>query len=299
MKKVIVLTGAAGFVGQKLASKLINLDYEVIALDLIDPKIENVNFKHLNIGCDLEIDSIQIPQESIFVHLAAMSTDSSCKESPADAVNINLGGTTRLVELANRNNCTRFIFASSEWVYPEKQDSLPQNETELLNLENLNSLYAITKLMGENIIRTTCNATNISLRFGIVYGPRMKPGSAPESIAFKVSQGEDVTLGAGHTSRRFIFIDDLVDGIIQAIIENAPLKSCIYNLSGLELINLFEIAQTAKEITNKKVKIVDAGGIPSIRNPDPSNFMRDFGFTPRITLPVGLQACLNVMKINA
>ena len=296
MKKVVAISGAAGFVGRKLASRLVELDYEVIALDLIDPEIKKVKFHHFDIAKDLELSKIKLPQESVFVHLAAMSTDPICKEKPIDAVNINLLGTSRIVELVNKSNCSKLIFASSEWVYPEKQDSNPQTETNSLNLENLNSLYAITKLIGENIVRTTCSIPNISLRFGIVYGPRTKPGSAPESIAFKISQGEDVTLGAGSTARRFIYVDDLVEGISCAIMETPPNNSCVYNLSGDELISLMQIAKTAMVISKQQVKIIDSGGIASIRNPDPVKFMKDFGFATKFSLSAGLKACLDVMK---
>jgi nucleoside-diphosphate-sugar epimerase len=296
MKKVVAISGAAGFVGRKLAYRLAELDFEVIALDLINPEIENVSFQYFDISKDLEPSSVNIPEESIFVHLAAMSTDSLCKENPVKAVSINLTGTARVVELVNQSHCSRLIFASSEWVYPELQDSKLQEEDDPLRLEDLQSLYAMTKLMGENIVRTTCTISNVTLRFGIVYGPREKAGSAPESIAYKISKGENVTLGAGSTARRFIFVEDLIDGICSAITVSLPKSSSVYNLSGNELINLMTIAKTAQEITDQRVQIIDKGGEPSIRNPDPSNFMKDFGFSPKFSISAGLNACLAVMK---
>jgi nucleoside-diphosphate-sugar epimerase len=296
MKKAVAISGAAGFVGRRLASKLVELGFDVIALDLIDPKIERVDFHFFDIGNDLQLSKVNLPPRTIFVHLAAMSTDTSCKENPVGAINVNLLGTTRIVELVNKSNCSKLIFASSEWVYPEMQKSKLQGETDSLTLEDLDSLYAITKLMGENIVRTTCVIPNISLRFGIVYGPRSKPASAPESIAYKISQGEDVTLGSGKTARRFIFVDDLIDGISLAITESAQKSSSVYNLSGLELTNLVKIAETARDITNQQVKIIDGGGKPSVRNPDPSNFMTDFGFIPNFSISAGLKACLDVMN---
>lgn len=296
MKNVIVLSGAAGFVGKKLASRLVELNFKVIALDLVNPEIQEVDFYYFDIAQNLDLLKLAIPEGSIFVHLAALSTDPICRENPIDAVNINVTGTARIVELVNRFNFSRLIFASSEWVYPEKQDSISQTESDSLRLENLDSLYAITKLIGENIVRTTCSVPNISLRFGIVYGPRTKPGSAPESIAHKISLGEHVTLGAGGTARRFIFVDDLIEGIYRAIIGVLPSQSCIYNLSGSELVNLKQIADISKDITKQRVDVTDARGIPSIRNPDPSNFMKDFDFNPKFSLSDGLKACLIQMK---
>jgi nucleoside-diphosphate-sugar epimerase len=78
--------------------------------------------------------------------------------------------------------------------------------------------------------------------------------------------------------------------------ETAPNNSSVYNLSGDELISLMQIAETAIEISNQQVKIMDGGGIASIRNPDSVKFMKDFGFATKFSLSAGLKACLDVMK---
>lgn len=295
MSRIVAISGAAGFVGRRLVTRLIELGYEVIALDLVDPQITGSIFHFFDIGDDLMQKKVNLPKNSIFVHLAAMSTDSQCKQDIIGAVNINLVGTARVIDLVNLSSCSKLIFASSEWVYPEKQDQKLQTEHESLELENLNSLYAMTKLMGENLVRVACKIPSIILRFGIVYGPRSKAGSAPESISYKIAQGEDVSVGAGKTSRRFIYVDDLVEGIVSAIEGDVPQFNSIYNLSGSELISLIHVAETAQRITGNNVQVIDGGALPSIRNPDPSKFIKDFGFTPHISLADGLKACIDAM----
>lgn len=295
MSRIVAISGAAGFVGRRLVTRLIELGYEVIALDLVDPQITGSIFHFFDIGDDLMHKKVNLPKNSVFVHLAAMSTDSQCKQDIIGAVNINLVGTARVIDLVNLSSCSKLIFASSEWVYPEKQDQKLQTEHESLELENLNSLYAMTKLMGENLVRVACKIPSIILRFGIVYGPRSKAGSAPESISYKIAQGEDVSVGAGKTSRRFIYVDDLVEGIVSAIEGDVPQFNSIYNLSGSELISLIHVAETAQRITGNNVEVIDGGALPSIRNPDPSRFIKDFGFTPHISLADGLKACIDAM----
>ena len=296
MSKVVAITGAAGFVGRKLAMSLKSQGYEVIALDVVDPQLEGIRYAHFDINKDVPQIDMEKVEGATFVHLAALSTDPQCKADPNGALNTNLTGTSRVIELVNKLNFSRFIFASSEWVYPESNSNVLQNEEDSLHLEDLNSLYAMTKLMGENLVRATCQVPFISLRFGIVYGPRTKPGSAPESIAFKIAQGENVSVGSIATARRFIFVDDLVKGICAAIGTSKEFQNEVFNLSGSQLVSLSDIATTTIEITNKQVKVNDGGSTASIRNPNPNKFMEYFNFTPTISLREGLKLCLEVMK---
>lgn len=296
MSKAVVITGAAGFVGKKLALKLNSKGYKVIALDILDPEIHNVTFINLDINENIVDAQDKIPTGATFIHLAALSTDSQCKENPIRALNTNLTGTARIIGLAQNRNAERFIFASSEWVYPELPVTDLQTEDTAVSLESLSSLYAMTKLMGENLVRSTCEIPYITLRFGIVYGPRTKPGSAPESIAYKISQGENVSIGSGDTARRFIYVDDLVDGISLTISNRTAKVNTIYNLSGDKLVSLNDISREVMNLLNKRVQVIEGGLTPSIRNPSPDKFNHDFNFKPSTSLRDGLETCIATMK---
>ena len=298
MENPIVVTGASGFVGRKLAVKLRDAGFEVTAIDVNDPKIDRVNFVKTDISQEMVIDESKIPKSAIFIHLAALSTDGQCKVNPKQALETNLVGTARVIELATEKEATKFVFASSEWVYPERTDDHLQQETDFLNLESLNSLYAMTKLMGENLLRATCTIPTVVLRFGIVYGPRPKPGSAPESIALQVSRGEVVKIGAGGTSRRFIYIEDLIEGIHKAVKSSENVVYQVFNLSGNQLLSLVEIAEASMRLTNRGVQVVDGGSSPSIRNPDPSKFMNEFQFHSEVNIEEGLSRCLRAMGLS-
>lgn len=296
MSKVVVVTGASGFVGKKLVLKLISIGHEVIALDMVDPEIQNVTFVKVDITNKLDDLQEKIPAGATLVHLAAISTDSQCKADPIGAINTNLAGTARVIDLAHTRQAQRFIFASSEWVYPESPNRHLQTEETLVSLEQLSSLYAMTKLMGENLVRSTCNIPFITLRFGIIYGPRVKAGSAPESIAYKISRGEDVSIGSGGTARRFIYIDDLIDGICLTVSNELVKVNTIYNLSGDKLVSLMDVSDEVMNLLNKDIRVIEGGSTPSVRNPDPSKFNYDFQFKPSVSIRDGLKACITEMQ---
>ena len=296
MSKNIVVTGSSGFVGKIFTKKLSLLGFNVFALDLVDPCVENVSYIKCDIGRDFDYSKFDIPRGSIFVHLAALSTDTQCKQNPSLAMAVNLLGTQRVVELAKHTEASHFIFASSEWVYPETQISKTQRESDKLDLSDLNSLYAMTKLIAENILRIENSIPTTILRFGIVYGPRILPGSAPESIALKVALNEKIELGSAKTARRFIYVDDLAEAITKCVVTNPTDKYSIFNVSGENLISLEDIVDTAKKISASNSTIFSKDLNTSIRNPDPTQFESVFGKITKTSLEEGLGKCLTAMQ---
>jgi UDP-glucose 4-epimerase len=296
VSKTVVVTGASGFVGKILTKELTSLGFKVIALDFTDPCLAGVRFIGCDIGMDFDFSKFEIPRESIFVHLAALSTDTQCKQEPSKAMAVNLLGTQRVLELAKATSSSHFIFASSEWVYPERQTIEPQLESDKLSLSDLNSLYAMTKLMAENVLRVNSLIPTTILRFGIVYGPRVTPGSAPESIVLKVSSGEKIELGSTKTSRRFIYVDDLVEAIIRCANSYPTQKFSIFNVSGDTLTSLKDIVEIARFLSRSNSEILSKESVPSIRNPDPTKFEDTFGKITKTSLKEGLEKCLNEMQ---
>lgn len=295
--KVLFITGSSGFVGQRLANKANFLGFKVVGVDIkVDPN-NKWESHEVNI---LENDfSYLIPKDAIVIHLASLSTDSACRNNPQLAVNVNYLGTLNTINCANKARAGHFIFASSEWVYPEKTEIIEQFESDILNLEDLQSLYAITKLVGESLVRTESKIPYTNLRFGIVYGPRETPGSSIEVLALKVHNNEEITVGSNLTARRFIFIDDLVDGILKcAILETEEIPNNALNLTGDELISLGEVVNCTGELLGKQTNILTELKIPSIRNP-----VNDYGksllkWDPITTLSIGIQLCLVEMTKN-
>ena len=296
-KPTLVITGSSGFVGQKLVAAAVKSEYKVIGIDI--EKLETLECEQFKIDLANEDFYNLVPKNSVIIHLASLSDDTSCKKNPLGAIEANLKATARVIDNANRLNSLQLIFASSEWVYPEKSEYCEQFETDSLDLANLNSLYAISKLTGESLIRTICKIPYSLLRFGIIYGPRKLPGSAVESIAFKISQETDIEVGSSKTSRSFIYIDDLIEGILKVIeIGNSTAGVIPINISGNKLYSLGEIVEIVNQFLEKKVKITETGTIPSIRNPNIQRAREILGWEPKTTLIDGVTKCLAVMNLE-
>jgi nucleoside-diphosphate-sugar epimerase len=129
-----------------------------------------------------------------------------------------------------------------------------------------------------------------------VYGPRFPPGSAVESIAWKIHSDEEVKIGSRNTARRFIHVNDVISGILKCIkIGPSFLNQRIINLSGAELVSLGDIVNASNELLNKSAQIIETGSSPSIRNPVNALAFELLGWKPKIDLKVGLLECLAFM----
>ena len=293
-KTTLVVTGSSGFVGEQLVLAAERKGYEVIGIDL--KKSDKLSCHQLELDLSKESFFQVIPENSIIIHLASLSTDGACKANPLVAIDANLRATALLLDNAIKSKVAHLVFASSEWVYPELPTVIAQSEKDELKLTSLNSFYAMTKLFGESLIRVDSKIPYTILRFGIVYGPRFPPGSAAESIAWKVYSDEEVKIGSKNTSRRFIFIDDLISGILNCI-EMGPsfLNQKIINISGSELISLDNLVNTSNEILKKSAQINENRGTPSIRNPVIDSALELLDWKPKIDLKSGLSECLTFM----
>ena len=293
LKFPIVITGADGFVGRALNDKLQNLGFQTICIDsnpIFDETLkEDITSSKI---------SILIPENSIIVHLAAMSTDSMCKQDPISAININMIGTINLANIAVEKKCKQFIFASSEWVYGDIDGKNEKNENSAIDVSTLKSIYAVTKAAMEPIINQILGTTNtVILRFGIVYGPRKKSWSAVERLLVDVSEKEIIEVGSLENGRCFIYIDDLVEGIISSFRVKG---NSLFNLSGDKLITLGDVIKTSAELLSKN---------PIVKEKDPTKFVQrnlsnlkareSLEWEPKIDLHNGLERIAKYLKLKA
>lgn len=296
-KQTLVITGSSGFVGEIFALRAIREGFEVIGIDL--KKSNKLPCHQLELDLTSENFHNEIPENATIIHLASLSTDGACQANPLMALDANLRATALILENAVKSKASHFVFASSEWVYPELPNIAAQNEKDELKLTSLKSLYAMTKLFGESLIRVDSKVPYTILRFGIVYGPRFPPGSAAESIAWKVYSDEEVKIGSKNTARRFIHVNDLISGILKCIdIGPSFLNQKIINLSGAELVSLANVANASNKILKKSTQIIETGGTPSIRNPVIDSALELLDWKPKIDLKSGLSDCL-VFMIDA
>jgi len=279
----VFVTGADGFVGRSLVSRLRRQGVEVVAIDAEPTENGTVRADI----CDPEIEQL-IPDQSIVVHLAALSTDGQCREDPERAVQVNIAGTLNLANASKRKNARQFIFASSEWVYGDTSGEQVKTETSPIDVANLTSIYAVTKAAAEPLLRSDIAPRNVTnLRFGIVYGPRRDSWSAVERLLVDVSDQNTIHVGSVHTGRRFIYVDDLVEGIIASI---GQLGFSTFNLSGNDLVTIGDIIATSAKLLSRAPEVIQASPPDWVqRNPSNALAVKILGWSPRYDIAKGIR----------
>jgi UDP-glucuronate 4-epimerase len=166
----------------------------------------------------------------VIVHLAARAGVRPSIEDPLGYQDVNVGGTQNLFELARMWNVQQFVFASSSSVYGVNP-RVPWSEEDHV-LQPI-SPYASTKVSGEllgHVYSHLYGIRFVALRFFTVYGPRQRPDLAIHKFARAMMAGRPISVfGDGSTRRDYTYIDDIVSGIVAAM---------LYDRSPYEVINL-------------------------------------------------------------
>ena len=134
--------------------------------------------------------------------------------TPEDAERVNARGTVAVLEAARRAGVKRIVYASTIWVYSDCDEEAVDEDT---LLPPPSHLYTSTKLAGELYCKAYQELYGIDytiLRFGIPYGPRAREAAVIPAFVNKAFKGEPLTLaGDGSQSRRFVYVEDLADGV--------------------------------------------------------------------------------------
>ncbi len=180
--------------------------------------------------------------------------------SPEDAERVNARGTVAVLEAARRAGVKRIVYASTIWVY---SDCEPEAVDEDTLLPPPSHLYTSTKLAGELYCKAYQELYGIDytiLRFGIPYGPRAREAAVIPAFVNKAFKGEPLTLaGDGSQSRRFVYVEDLADGVALGLDDVATNR--VYNLASDENVTIKQIAETVKDLIGN-VEIVHTPARP-------------------------------------
>ncbi len=265
----ILITGAAGFIGSTLADRLLAEGREVVGLDSFDPyypeamKRENLRFAEAHSNFRLEVGDIRDAEqvERIFaegrfeavVHLAALAGVRPSWQRPTAYADVNVTGTSVLLDAAVRHGNPRFVFASSSSVYGERSDG-PFKESD--RVDRPISPYAATKKAGELVAHTFHHAHGLSatcVRFFTCYGPRQRPDLAIRLFAEKMLRGEPIPIyGDGSSLRDFTYIDDIVDGLTRAV--DKDLGYVILNFGAGRMVSILEFVEVLEQTLGVKAE---------------------------------------------
>ena len=241
--KVVLVTGAAGFIGANLVKRLLaEFDsIKVIGIDSIteyyDVRLKYERLEELSVYGDRFVfikDSIAKKGvvDSIFtdhhpqvvVNLAAQAGVRYSITNPDAYIESNLIGFYNILEACRHYSVEHLVYASSSSVYGSNK-KVPYSTDD--KVDNPVSLYAATKKSNELMAHAYSKLYNIpstGLRFFTVYGPCGRPDMAYFSFTNKLLKGETIQIfNYGNCKRDFTYIDDIVEGVVR-IMQHAPEK---------------------------------------------------------------------------
>lgn len=304
----ILVTGAAGFIGSHLCSRLLERGYDVVGLDnfdeFYDPAVKRRNVRELfdhaafrlvegDIRDAAALDALPDDVTAV-VHLAARAGVRPSIERPLLYQDVNVTGTHQLLELARRRGIRRFVFGSSSSVYGNNE-KVPFSEDD--PVDRPISPYAATKRAGELLCHTYRHLFGIgclSLRFFTVYGPRQRPDLAIHKFTRLLSSGASIQrFGDGTTKRDYTHIGDIVQGIEAAIsyLESHPEAFEIINLGGsrtVELSHLIELISDALGVEPTIEELPPQPGDVERTFADVSKARRLLGYGPKVPIERGI-----------
>ena len=305
----ILVTGAAGFIGSHLSERLLHAGHDVVALDsfdtFYDPAIKERNLARSRAvpGFEEVRGDIRDPQvyaglpEDIdtVVHLAARAGVRPSIDDPQLYVDVNLRGTTLLLEFVRERGIRRLLFGSSSSVYG---DAAPVPFSEDDPGGRPISPYAATKRAGELLVHAHGHLFGIGaicLRFFTVYGPRQRPDLAIHKFAHLMASGEAIPMfGDGGSERDYTYIDDIVDGIEGALrlLDSHPEIYDVVNLGGARTISLramIDQVGVAMDTRPRISKLPAQAGDVRRTYADVSKAERLFGYRPATPFAEGLR----------
>lgn len=323
---VILVTGAAGFIGSNLVKRLLETegDIQVVGLDNLndyyDVSLKEARLKELVddrfifIRGDLAdrtcVEKIFARYEpEMVVNLAAQAGVRYSITNPDSYIESNIIGFYNILECCRhsyddgKRGVEHLVYASSSSVYGMNK-KVPYSTLD--KVDNPVSLYAATKKSNELMAHAYSKLYHIpctGLRFFTVYGPAGRPDMAYFGFANKMVKGEKIQIfNYGDMRRDFTYIDDIVTGIVR-VMKKAPgenedgVKYKIYNIGNHNPESLLYFVETLEQC------LMDAGVIekPAEKEflpmqpgdvyqtyADVEELVKDFGFQPKTTLKEGL-----------
>jgi len=284
--KVVLVTGAAGFIGANLVKRLLNVfeSIKVIGIDSItdyyDVRLKNERLEELstygerfvfvkdNIANKQAIEDIfttYAPQ--VVVNLAAQAGVRYSITNPDAYIESNLIGFYNILEACRYHEVEHLVYASSSSVYGSNK-KVPYSTDD--KVDNPVSLYAATKKSNELMAHAYSKLYNIpstGLRFFTVYGPCGRPDMAYFGFTNKLLKGEKIQIfNYGNCKRDFTYVDDIVEGVVR-IMQHAPEKELgedglpippykVYNIGNNSPENLLDFVQILQE------ELLAAGVLP-------------------------------------
>lgn len=268
MKKRILITGGAGFIGSHLCHFFIKRGYLVRCVDnLSTGNLENIasllvntSFEFINVDITNGNETIDLAKEcDLISHQAALGSVPRSIKYPIDSNLSNVMGFINIIESAKKHQVKRIVYASSSSVYGDNS-KLPKTEE---NIGHPLSQYAATKLYNEINAKIFAGQTKIKfigLRYFNVFGPKQNPNGPyaaviPKFIIDFLNKRNPVINGDGTFTRDFTYIENVLIANELSLTKKLEGNNYIFNVAYGKRTSIIELAQIIKQnLVSKKLE---------------------------------------------
>ncbi|PCJ63270.1 MAG: hypothetical protein COA79_00245 [Planctomycetota bacterium] len=329
---MILVTGAAGFIGFHLSKKLLENDHEVVGYDCINDyydvalkndrleilkKFKNFNFLKGSLENNDELNNLFNKYDIDYVvNLAAQAGVRYSLENPSAYIQSNLVGFANVLEACRHNKVKNLVYASTSSVYG-LNENMPFRECDSVN--HPLTLYAATKKSNEMMAHSYSNLFNIpttGLRFFTVYGPWGRPDMALFLFTKAMVNNEPINVfNNGNMIRDFTYVEDIVEGVSRVLFKPAePIDSFdlkdprpdgstapyrIFNIGNQQPVKLMDYIKEIERNLGLKAKInfmpMQDGDVPATQS-DTSSLKDWVDYQPLTLIDEGIRRFIDWYK---
>ncbi|MFH1297485.1 MAG: UDP-glucuronic acid decarboxylase family protein [Bacteroidota bacterium] len=308
IKKKILVTGGAGFLGSHLCERLLCEGNEVVCLDnYFTGQKQNVVHLLENPFFELIRHDVTMPffiEVDEIYNLACPASPIHYQYNPIKTVKTSVMGAVNMLGLAKRIKA-RVLQASTSEVYGDPEIH-PQTEDYWGHVNPIGprSCYDEGKRVAETLFVNYYKQNKVRIkiiRIFNTYGPRMHPhdGRVVSNFIVQALNGEDITIyGDGSQTRSFCYVDDLVDGMIRMMNSREDLIGPV-NIGNPGEFTMLELADLVLKQTGSRSKIVYLplpADDPTQRQPTIELARKELGWEPTIPLEEGLKKTIDYFK---
>ncbi len=301
MRKRIVVTGGAGFLGSHLCQRLLNDDHEVLCVDNFytgtrDNIIEMMDDPHFEMQRHDVTFPLYVEVDEIY-NLACPASPIHYQDDPVQTTKTSVHGAINMLGLAKRTGAKIFQASTSE-VYGDPEVH-PQKEgyRGSVSTTGPRACYDEGKRCAETLFFDYLRQHNLRIRVARIfntYGPRMLPddGRVVSNFIVQALKGNPITIyGNGLQTRSFCYVDDLIEGFVRLMGADDAITGPM-NLGNPNEFTIRQLAETVLKLTGSSSKLIDKPlpeDDPTQRCPDIYMAKKELNWQPTIELEEGLE----------
>ena len=308
IKKRILVTGGAGFLGSFLCERLLNDGHDVLCMDnfftgrkaniahLMDNKYFELMRHDVTIPVYLEVDEIY--------NLACPASPVHYQFDPVQTTKTSVHGAINILGLAKRIKAKVFQASTSEVYGDPSVHPQPESYWGNVNPIGVRSCYDEGKRCAETLFFDYKRQHNLEIKVARIfntYGPRMHPqdGRVVSNFIIQAIKNEPITIyGDGKQTRSFCYCDDLVEGFVRLMNSDESITGPI-NLGNPGEFTMLELADNILKLTNSSSELIYEPlpeDDPKQRRPDISLAKEQLNWSPKIDLNEGLKKTISYFE---